>query len=144
MFECLIFGDSIGVGVGQAVNAAYIRQCDVLAQERAGTGVMRTWRQPTKIYGTTILSAGSNDGAGPRLSGDLFALRRSLSSRRVIWLLPYSREQAYLVASAAATFGDETLDLAIFSTADRIHPSSYKAVSDVLLRPATVGVSFSE
>ena len=35
MFECLILGDSTGVGTAQAINARYERHCDVKATERA-------------------------------------------------------------------------------------------------------------
>ena len=35
MFECLILGDSTGVGTAHAINARYERRCDVQAAERA-------------------------------------------------------------------------------------------------------------
>lgn len=134
MFECLILGDSIGVGTAQAVNARYAGKCDVQAVERASAAQILSWRRPPKYYGTAIFAIGSNDGAGRALTRKLLEIRARVATRRVIWLLPYARQQAYAVSSVAATFGDETLDLMRFSSADRIHPSSYAEVARTLLR----------
>lgn len=134
MFECLILGDSTGVGTAQAINARYAQQCDVQAAERATAGEILGWRRPAKKYGTSILAIGSNDDAGPRLADRLLRIRASITTRRVIWLLPYARPQAYTVSSVAATFGDETLDLARFRSKDKVHPLSYGDVALRLLR----------
>lgn len=72
--------------------------------------------------------------AGPRLLDKLLKIRTSVSSKRVIWLLPYARAQAYTVSSIAATFGDETLDLLRFRSEDKVHPLSYSDVAIRLLR----------
>ncbi|WP_204266045.1 hypothetical protein, partial [Klebsiella aerogenes] len=50
-----------------------------------------------------------------------------------IWMLPYSRERAYLINSIAVTFGDDTLDIARFRTSDRVHQISYDEIAAVLL-----------
>lgn len=134
MFECLILGDSIGVGTAQAINARYPHQCDVQAAERATAEQILTWRRSPKIYGAAIFAMGSNDAAGPALAKKLLSIRAGIRTRRVIWLLPYARQQAYVVNSVAASFGDETLDLKRFATKDRIHPASYGEVARTLLR----------
>lgn len=134
MFECLILGDSTGAGTAQAINARYAQQCDVQAVERATAAQILTWRRPAKRYGTSIFAIGSNDEAGPKLVEKLFQIRASVSTKRVIWLLPYARAQAYTVSSVAATFGDETLDLARFPSSDRVHPHRYGEVATALLR----------
>ena len=134
MFECLILGDSTGVGAAQAINHRYARQCDVQAVERATAAQILAWRKTGKDYGTCIFAMGSNDSAGAALAGKLAKIRSTACFRRVIWLLPYARPQAYTVSSVAARFGDETLDLARFETRDRIHPHYYSQVAAVLLR----------
>ncbi|WP_298674333.1 hypothetical protein [uncultured Sphingomonas sp.] len=133
MFECLILGDSIGVGIAKEINARYARQCDVTAVERATTDQILAWRKPRKIYGASIFAIGSNDEISAALAAKLSRLRQSITTRRVIWLLPYSRERAYLVNSVAVRFGDETLDLMRFRSKDHVHPISYRDISKVLL-----------
>jgi hypothetical protein len=59
MFECLILGDSTGVGTAQAINARYERHCDVQAAERATAAQVLSWRRPGKRYNTCIFSMGS-------------------------------------------------------------------------------------
>jgi hypothetical protein len=54
MFECLILGDSTGVGTAQAINARYERHCDVQAAERATAAQVLSWR-PGKRYDTHLL-----------------------------------------------------------------------------------------
>lgn len=134
MFECLILGDSIGVGTAQAINVRYARQCEVQAVERATAEQILGWRRPPKSFGTAIFAMGSNDAAGAALARKLLSIRASVRTRRVIWLLPYARQQAYVVSSVAATFGDETLDLARFPSRDHMHPARYGDVARTLLR----------
>lgn len=134
MFECLILGDSTGVGTAQAINALYARQCDVQAVEGATAAQILSWRKPGKGYGTCIFSMGSNDEPGPALATRLSEIRTRACFRRVIWLLPYSRAQAYTVSSVAARFGDETVDLGRFASRDGIHPSRYMDVAAALLK----------
>lgn len=134
MFECLILGDSIAVGAAREINARYARHCDVVALERATVSQILSWRKPGKSYGTSIFAIGSNDEPNAALTSKLIGLRRSISSRRVIWLLPYSRPRAYLVNSVAISFGDESIDLARFPTRDRVHPTRYASVAGVLIK----------
>jgi hypothetical protein len=134
MFECLILGDSTGVGTARAINARYERHCDIQAAERATAVQILSWRRPGKRYDTCIFSMGSNDKAGPALAARLAEIRAQFCFNRVIWLLPYSRPQAYTVSSVAARFGDETLDLGRFHSRDGVHPSQYMDVAEALLR----------
>ncbi|MDR7259582.1 hypothetical protein J2X47_003786 [Sphingomonas sp. BE270] len=134
MFECLILGDSIGVGMAQAINARRALHCDVMAVERASAEQILAWRKPAKNYGMTIMAIGSNDPPRRTLQRGLAEIRRRISTRRVIWLLPYSRPTAYAVTSVALIFGDETLDLGRFPTRDRVHPLRYGDVASALLK----------
>jgi len=135
MFECLILGDSIGLGTARAVNALYAARCDVRAAERANADQILRWQIPPKRYGASVFAIGSNDAASPDLTKKLRNIRARIIARRVIWLLPYDRQRATIVSSVAATYNDETLDLLRFPTRDRIHPSSYHLVARALLRP---------
>jgi len=134
MFSCLIIGDSTGVGTAHAINQRLEQRCDVLAVERATAAQIMAWPKPTKNYGSCIFAMGSNDPPGERSAEKMMRIRSAMCFRRVIWLLPYGRGQAYTVSSVAARFGDETLDLRCFPTRDGIHPSRYSDVASALLR----------
>jgi hypothetical protein len=133
MFECLILGDSIGLGAARAINQHYALHCDVQAVERATSSQILRWKIPGKSYGSCVFAIGSNDAPDRALANNFLTIRSRICFRRVIWL-PYARPQAYLVSSVAARFGDETLGLARFATRDHIHPRSYGEVASVLLR----------
>lgn len=134
MFECLILGDSVAVGAARAINLRYARTCDVVAEERATASQILSWRMPLKAYGTSIFSLGSNDQATESTAVKLTTIRATVASRRVIWILPYARAQAYLVSRVAARFGDETIDLARLESRDRIHPRRYADLAGLLLK----------
>ncbi|OQW70881.1 MAG: hypothetical protein BVN33_16730 [Proteobacteria bacterium ST_bin13] len=134
MFECLILGDSTGLGAAKAINARYASRCDVIAMERATAAQILSWRRPGKSYDTCILAIGSNDEPTAALIAKLSRLRQTISTRRAIWLLPYSRPRAYLVNAVAISFGDESVDLAYFRTKDHVHPARYTDVAEVLLK----------
>lgn len=134
MFECLVLGDSIGLGAARAINQHYARQCDVQAVERATASQILRWKTPAKSYGSCVFAIGSNDAPDRALASNLLRIRSRICFRRVIWLLPYSRPQAYIVSSVAARFGDETLDLNRFGTRDHVHPRRYGEVASALLR----------
>ena len=114
---------------------------------------MLHWRPLGRRFDTAILSVGSNEdlgtrrarakeasspGVGQRRREHVLAtianLRRALPSNRVIWLLPYDRERAAVIAAVAARFGDEVFDVGRFQTRDRLHPADYQAVARALLR----------
>lgn len=134
MFECLVLGDSIGLGVAAEINRRLRAGCDVAAAQNVTTEQLLLWRPPIKAYGTTIIAVSSNDVLSAALPTSLAVLRRQLSTRRAIWLLPYSRPRAYVVNRIAMSFGDETLDLRRFETRDNVHPAKYRDVASKLLR----------
>jgi len=134
MFECLIIGDSIGVGTASAINARRTVQCDEIAAEGATAKQILAWRKSTKTYGTSIFAIGSNDSPGSKLAADLIKIRASINTRRAIWVLPYSRQAAHLINTVAVSFGDESIDLKRFATSDHIHPQRYSDVARALLK----------
>ncbi len=106
----------------------------MLAVERATADQVRAWRKPAKDYGTCIFAIGSNDAPDGALARKLIAIRRTIATKRVIWLLPYSRPRAYVVNAVAIAFGDESLDLTRFGSKDGIHPNRYGEVAATLLK----------
>jgi len=134
MFACLFLGDSLALGTAQFINARLARPCEVIATEGATARQILAWRKPASHFSVTILAIGSNDMPDRKLTQRLAHIRASISSRRVIWLLPYSRPRSYVVSSIAATFRDETLDMVRFPSRDGLHPRRYEDVANILLR----------
>ncbi|WP_156842764.1 hypothetical protein [Novosphingobium aquimarinum] len=134
MFECLFLGDSLAVGTAQFTNARLARPCTVVATEGATARQIEAWRKPARSFGVTVIAIGSNDMPDDVLSARLTRIRASITSRRVIWLLPYSRPRFYVVSSVAARFRDETLDMLRFPSRDGLHPKRYQDVANSLLR----------
>lgn len=95
MFECLFLGDSLAVGTAQFTNARLARPCTVVAAEGATAKQILAWRKPARRFGVTVIAIGSNDMPDGLLSERLIRIRSSISSRRVIWILPYSRPRSY-------------------------------------------------
>ena len=54
MFECLILGDSIGLGAAKAINERYARHCDVQAVERATAAQILSWRKLGSLHGSAF------------------------------------------------------------------------------------------
>lgn len=134
MFECLFLGDSLAVGTAQFTNARLARPCTVVAAEGATAKKILAWRKPARRFGVTVIAIGSNDMPDGLLSERLIRIRSSISSRRVIWILPYSRPRSYVVSSVAVSFRDETLDMLRFPSHDGLHPKRYQDVATSLLR----------
>jgi hypothetical protein len=65
----------------------------------------------------------------PALARNLMAVRRRTTAARVTWLLPYHPAAARVVATVAASFGDQVVPLSFQPTADQIHPRSYGSVA---------------
>lgn len=134
MFECLILGDSVGVGTAHAISAASAQVCEVRALEGANSRQVLRWALPDRCFGAAIISIGTNDSADNTLARNLRTIRFRLTVRRAIWLLPYGQAQSRVVRTIIGQFGDEVLDLRPFRTRDGVHPASYREVAAALLR----------
>lgn len=124
MVPCVVLGDSIAVGVGHnrpdcyttarvgITSAAYLQDLLPLAEVNADTA---------------IISLGVNDGPSSGTLENLRAVRASLRTKQVVWIVPYSREYAReAVRQVAEEYGDRTLDLRSYSgmiARDRVHPT---------------------
>lgn len=134
MFACLIIGDSVALGTAAAIEAIRPSVCTSAAKVGASTTEVGGWRLANTAYGTALIATGSNDLPGAGMRNSIRTLRLTISSRRVIWLLPYERRRASIVAEVAVRFGDEAVDLRQFPTRDGVHPANYRAVASSLLR----------
>jgi lysophospholipase L1-like esterase len=133
MLECLIVGDSIGVGVSQVR-----KECTAIVKSGINS---RDWNRqhlsklkPTK---TMIISLGANDYKGIDTDNNIRRLRESVKADRVFWLLPSQKlkpEQVRAVKFVAIEYGDTVIprpekDI----SADGVHPTfkGYKVLGDL-------------
>jgi lysophospholipase L1-like esterase len=123
MIECLIIGDSIGVGVSQVR-----KECSAIVKSGINS---RDWNvkhlnrlQPAR---TVIISLGANDYRGIDTDANIRRLRANVQADRVFWLLPSQRlkpEQVRFVKFVAQEYGDTVIprperDI----SADGVHPT---------------------
>jgi hypothetical protein len=118
LLDCIILGDSIAVGLGQARPDCVVAAVSGISSERyvqtlAGTQHART----------AIISLGVNDGEGVATADNLSRLRGLVSANVVYWLLTGGNPRARDAARAvAARFGDRLIDVAPLTGADHVHP----------------------
>lgn len=119
MIDCVAIGDSIAVGVGQAMH------CTV----RAHVG----WSS-SKIINLTngvkselcVISAGSNDPNNPKLLLNLKTIRGKIDCVKVIWIQPINKKAASAVRNAKRG-GDSVVTFS--PSKDNVHPKSYSALA---------------
>ncbi|CAB5220405.1 SGNH_hydrolase domain containing protein [uncultured Caudovirales phage] len=126
MFECLILGDSIAVGL-----AAHRPECEVIAKGGVSSAMFNViYRHRDTTAKTVIISLGTNDMKAIRTKKELVELRRRVTADRVFWVEPiYSHpvsgqdavELQRVVAEVAKEFGDYVV--AIWSSSDGVHPN---------------------
>lgn len=139
MLECLILGDSLAQGTAAALKAALQNRCEVVATQGIGSAAIRR-SVPAQSYYSATISAGSNDPTNPHLAENLIAIRRSISAKRVVWIAPYNRSVAYLVADLARSYGDYLVDVAETPPVrDGLHPRSYSRLARLLAEGGFAG-----
>jgi lysophospholipase L1-like esterase len=122
MFECLILGDSIAVGVKNARP-----ECQGVAVVGINTKTFIGRFGDKRQAKTIIISLGSND-LGNRIDLDLEKYREKLTADRVIWILPSEakrpREREFVIW-VAKRFNDATINIPNdHLEADGIHPTA--------------------
>lgn len=128
MLECLIVGDSIGVGVSKVMT-----ECQSMA-----IGGYNTYQWNKRFAnqdidkGYVIISLGSNDHKYVKTKKELETLRSKITKGRVVWILPNSNLKASevnietirdYIKDIAKEHNDETININYVSS-DNIHPSS--------------------
>jgi lysophospholipase L1-like esterase len=118
MLDCLVLGDSIAVGVGQARPECQVIAVSGITSERFVQTFLAT--QTAEV---AVISLGVNDSAGMDTVANLRRLRATVTARTVYWLLPGTNPHAREAIRAVATlYPDRLIDLAPLAGADGLHP----------------------
>lgn len=125
MLECLILGDSIAVGISQAMP-----KCISLA--RSGITSEKWYRGYSynpyfeDTYKVVVISLGTNDMRG-MTAEMLFNIRQKVKANMVIWILPnisLKPVQVSVIKELANEFKDKVLPINDYLGYDGIHPKS--------------------
>lgn len=129
MMPCILIGDSIAVGVGQARP-----ECETVAQ--VGISSQRyiaTMLPPGRTQAdTAVISLGVNDDISLDTLDNLRTVRARVAANRVVWLLPGLKENVReMIRTVAAENGDRTLDTRPQVGRDHLHPNGagYEAIA---------------
>ena len=132
MFDCLILGDSIAVGTAQ-----FRQECVSYSK-----GGWNSWQwnkhyidqQKTNLSAkSVIISLGTNDLYNVNTFKELMALRQTIDSERVVWILPPIKPEIQdVVRIIAKNYKDTILEIPELSK-DKIHPTynGYKKLAQL-------------
>lgn len=128
MLECLIIGDSIGVGTHH-----FRKECVAYAKSGWNTS---QWNHDYLMNDltaqTVIISLGSNDLKHMNTREELQKTRAKVKGNRVFWILPAIKPHIQqIVRDIAKEHNDTVLEISNLQ-ADKIHPSfqGYKKLAD--------------
>ena len=125
MIECMIVGDSIGVGVSQVR-----KECVSTAVGGINSWQANQYNNNKKVVArTVIISLGSNDHKGVKTEAELRKLRANTTADRVYWILPAIKPDIQeIVRTIASDWKD--IVLPISETTDKVHPTmkSYREI----------------
>ena len=118
MLDCIVLGDSIAVGVGQARP-----ECrDVAVSGITSEHYVQMFTGAPQAH-TAIISLGVNDGDGIATAENLSRLRGRVVADTVYWLLSGTNEHIRdAVRAIAGRFGDRLIDVLPLAGPDHIHP----------------------
>lgn len=135
--DCVAVGDSLALGVGQAINRQVVgTSCRIAARRGEPASRIRRTLAPFTAD-VAIVSAGANDAASATLVGDLTDIRSRIRARQVIWLMPRDRRAAAAARAVCGRMGDVGVDLLLYASEDGVHPRDYAAVSRQAFRTTT-------
>ncbi len=119
MIDCIAIGDSIAVGVGEALH------CQIRA--KVGLPSSKIIRLADGSYHEVcIISAGSNDPYNPNLSKNLKTIRNKTHCKYVVWMLPVNNHARAVVDRTGLVHNDKRLTFQ--SGSDKIHPRNYNEI----------------
>ncbi len=137
MLECLVLGDSIAVGISQAMP-----KCMSLA--RSGITSEKWYRGYSynpyfeDAYRVVVISLGTNDMRG-MTAEMLFNIRQKVKANMVIWILPnvaLKPVQVSVIRELANEFKDKVLSIHDHISPDGIHPpnlTEYRKISEKII-----------
>ena len=130
MFECIIAGDSIGVGIANVKKecVAYV-QGGINSHQWLNKNIKNT----PMVANHVIISLGSNDAFVKNTEEELRTIRKLTSASRVYWVMPSDKFPK--AQSAVWHVANENGDIILGTKrmqADGIHPSwaGYKELAD--------------
>ena len=120
MVPCIMLGDSIAVGVGQARP-----ECETVARVGITSARYVATMLPARTSaGLAVISLGVNDGDTADTLDNLRQMRRRVQANQVVWLLPGLKEAVRdMIRTVAEENGDRTLDTRPEVGRDRLHPT---------------------
>ena len=128
MLECMIVGDSIGVGI------AHIRKdCVSTAVGGINSWQANQYKENSSIRAkTVIISLGSNDHAGVKTEKELRKLRANTIADRVYWILPAIKPHIQDIVKEVATKHRDTVVPMTKLQPDGVHPTwaGYKELAE--------------
>ncbi len=127
MFDCLILGDSIAVGIH-----SYRYEC--MSHSNVGItskGYNKKYGSVDKTANVVIISLGSNDGIDINTLYEIERLRSNVVAHKVFWILPYNKKYHGIIQSVAEKYGDVVLPIRDVSP-DHVHPTQkeYKNLAE--------------
>ena len=129
MFECVILGDSLAVGVAQVA-----RECHAIAKVGITSQAFVSQHRVIPAGGKVLISLGSNDVGQTfvHVYGTLRELRQRAGAAKVVWLMSANNvTAASAVERLAREFGDTTIHVRPYVGADGVHPNitGYQALA---------------
>jgi lysophospholipase L1-like esterase len=121
LLDCLVLGDSIAVGVGQAKPACHVvAEVGITSERYVHTRLIAHTAHTARI---AIISLGVNDSADVDTVDNLLRLRHAITARTVYWLLAGTNQRARDAARMVAfRFHDRLIDVAPLAGPDHLHP----------------------
>jgi len=128
MFECMILGDSIAVGVSQhRPECVTYAKIGINSHKWVDSNITKDLSS-----GTVIISLGSNDNEHIHTFKELLALREVIDAKRVFWILPANKQNiSDNIETIAKNYKDTILKIPEVSK-DKVHPTTkaYKLLSE--------------
>lgn len=118
MLDCLVLGDSIALGVGQARP-----DCRTIAVAGISSDYFVQIFPGAPQARTAVISLGVNDGDGIATADNLAKLRGRVLADTVYWLVSGTNQRIRdAVQASAGRSGDRLIDVTPLAGADHIHP----------------------
>ena len=134
MLECLVLGDSIGVGISNIK-----KECQAYVQSGINSdNYFKKYGPINTVNKHTIISLGTNDTKDTATFNSLLKLRSAVRSTCVTWILPnkdIKPDQHDLVKKVASIYRDYVINITNKQLSkDKIHPthSGYKSLSSTI------------
>ena len=132
--QCLVLGDSLAQGV-----SIYAPQCEARTRVGINSQAFANLYPQAGVAWSALISLGANDLPGSATIQSVAAVRLSINSRHVVWLMPARPDSSRAAISmVAGAFGDQRIDTRAAVSGDGLHLSGegYRAIAMLAgLRP---------